>query len=152
MKTNFNFPFRSFVVLILAALAIVSCGLFDDEREEQNEPLVSGVQFGEVVMAEGIGQNNEPVAVTDNFSASQDFIYVVAEADFIESGTTMFARWYRDGEPLEDSSQITADRDYEDTYVEFHLENLQDDFEEGDYSVELFVNGNPTEEIDFTID
>ena len=42
-------------------------------------------------------------------------------------------------------------RDYENTYVEFHLENLTDTMEEGDYSVQLFVNGNPVETVDFTV-
>jgi hypothetical protein len=152
MKRNLKLPFRSILVLILAGLVLSACGLFDDEREEENEPLISGVQFGEVVTAEGIGQNNAPVAVTDTFSDSQDYIYVVAEADHIEAGTTMFARWYRDGEPFEDSAEVTADRDYEDTYVEFHLENLQDNFEEGDYSVTIFVNGNPAEDVEFTVE
>lgn len=155
MKQKFEIPARSFVVLLLIALAIVSCGLFDDaeeERQAENEPLTRGVQLGDVVMAEGVGRNNEPIGVTNRFSSSQDYIYVVAEADYIERGSTLFARWSRDGEPFEDSSQIVADRDYEDTYVEFHLENLRDRFEEGDYSVQLFVNGNPVEEVEFTID
>jgi hypothetical protein len=152
MKADLHFPWRSFVVLALVALLIASCGLFGDERQEENEPLTSGVQFGDVVTAEGIGADNAPVAVTDTFSASQDFIYVVAEADSIEAGTTMFARWYRDGEPFEDSAEVTADRDYQDTFVEFHLENLQNNFEEGDYSVQIFVNGNPAEEVEFTVE
>lgn len=152
MKASSNHPFRSILILVLVGLSFSACGLFDNEREQENEPLISGAQFGQVVMAEGIGQDNAPVAVTDTFSSSQDFIYVVAEADHIDAGTTMFARWYRDGEPFEDSTELTADRDYDDTYVEFHLENLQDNFEEGSYSVQLFVNGNPAEEAEFTIE
>lgn len=152
MKNNVHFPWRSFIVLALMALTIAACGLFEDERETENEPLISGAQFGDVVTAEGIGADNAPVEVTDTFSASQDFIYVVAEVDSLEAGTTMFARWSRDGEPFEDSAEVTADRDYEDTYVEFHLENLQNNFEEGDYSVQIFVNGNPAEEVEFSVE
>lgn len=152
MKSDVHFPWRSFIVLALLALTIAACGLFEDEREAENEPLIGGAQFGDVVTAEGIGANNAPVAVTDTFSASQDFIYVVAEVESLEAGTTMFARWSRDGEPFEDSAEVTADRDYEDTYVEFHLENLQNNFEEGDYTVQIFVNGNPAEEVDFSVE
>jgi hypothetical protein len=138
----------------LFALIVMGCGLFNSaarERVEENEAITAGAELGQVVTAEGVGENNAPVAVTDTFNASQDFIYVVAEANRIEAGTTMFARWYREGEPFEDSSEITADRDYEDTYVEFHLENLQDSMENGDYSVQIFVNGNPAKEVDFTV-
>ena len=77
---------------------------------------------------------------------------MVAEADQIEEGTTMFARWFRDGEPFEDSSEIVADRDYTDTYVEFHLENLEEQMAPGDYSVQIFVNGNPVEEVPFQVE
>jgi hypothetical protein len=53
---------------------------------------------------------------------------------------------------VEDSSEVTADQDYRDTYVEFHLENLNDRLETGDYSVQLFVNGNPVETVDFRVE
>jgi hypothetical protein len=141
--------------LLLITLLLAGCGLFggaEREREQDNEALTEGVEFGDIVMAEGIGANNEPLEVTDTFNDSQDVIYVVAEADYIEEGTTMFARWYRDDEPIEDSSELTADQDYRDTYIEFHLENLQDSLETGDYRVELYVNGNPVESVDFRVE
>jgi hypothetical protein len=131
------------------------CGLFGGaarEREQENEQITEGVRLGRVVTAEGIGAENVPVEETDTFSSSQDFIYLVAEADYIEEGTTMFARWFRDDEPIEDSTAVTADRDYQDTYVEFHLENLESRMETGDYSVQLFVNGNPVETVDFRVE
>ena len=142
-------------VLILLAFSATGCGLFGGaarERQQQNEAITQGVQLGRVVMAEGIGAQNAPVNETDSFSASQDYIYVVAEADSIERGTTMFARWSRDGQPFEDSSELTADRDYTNTYIEFHLKNLENSMETGDYSVQLFVNGNPVETVDFKVE
>lgn len=144
----------SFTLLTLAAVFLAACGLFNSaerERQEQNQPLTQGAEFGQIVTAEGIGANNEPVQVTNTFDASQDFIYLVAEARRLDAGTTMFARWSRDGQPFEDSSSITADRDYSNTYVEFHLENLTNRMETGDYSVQLFVNGNPVETVNFTV-
>lgn len=74
------------------------------------------------------------------------------QTDNIEEGTTFFARWSRDGEPFEDSGEITADRDYTDTYIEFHLENIEEQWETGSYSVLLFVNGYPTERVEFTVE
>lgn len=142
-------------VLILLAFSATGCGLFGGaarERQQQNEAITQGVELGRVVMAEGIGAQNAPVNETDSFSASQDYIYVVAEADSIARGTTMFARWSRDGQPFEDSSELTADRDYTNTYIEFHLENLENSMETGDYSVQLFVNGNPVETVDFKVE
>jgi len=131
------------------------CGRFGGaarERANDNAAITEGIDLGRVVMAEGIGADNAPVGETDTFNDTQDYIYMVAEADYIASGTTLFARWYRDGEPIEDSSEITANQNYENTYIEFHLENLQDRMETGDYSVQLFANGNPIEEVAFTVE
>jgi len=142
-------------ILLLVTVLLAGCGLFGGaarERENENEAVTQGVELGRIVMAEGVGEQNAPVNETDTFSASQDFIYVVAEADHIESGSTLYARWSRGGEPFEDSSEITADRDYNNTYIEFHLENLEDRMETGDYSVQLFVNGNPVETVDFRVE
>ena len=144
-----------FTSIILLAFSVTGCGLFGGaarERQQENEAITQGAQLGRVVMAEGIGEQNAPFNATDTFSASQDYIYVVAEADSIARGTTMFARWSRDGQPFEDSSELTADRDYTNTYVEFHLENLENSMETGDYSVQLFVNGNPVETVDFQVE
>jgi hypothetical protein len=145
------------LLLLLVGFVVMACGLLTDPPREQvenndNVALSRGAQIGEVVTAESIGANNEPIEVTDRFSASEDVIYVVAEADYIESGATLFARWSREGQPFEDSSMITANQDYEDTYVEFHLESLNEEMEEGDYSVQLFVNGNPVATVDFSVE
>jgi hypothetical protein len=143
------------VVLLGFAFVLTGCGLFggaERERQQDNVRITEGVRLGRVVTAEGIGERNAPIQITDRFNSSQDFIYVVAEADYIEEGTTLFARWYRDGEPFEDSSEIRANQDYRDTYIEFHLENLQNRMERGNYSVQIFVNGNPVESAEFTVD
>ena len=141
-------------LLLAALLFMTGCSLIDTnigDFQDDNQGITSGAEFGDVVMAEGIGSGNRPIDVTDVFDASQDYIYVVLEADYIEAGTTMFARWYREGQPFEDSSQLTADRDYENTYVEFHLENLGGRMERGTYSVEIFVNGNSVVEEEFEV-
>jgi len=152
MKRFVKIP--AITAFLLSVLLLSACGLFGgsaQERQQENDALTQGADLGEIVTAEGIGANNSPVAVTDTFSSSQDFIYLVAEANYLEAGTTMFARWSYEGEPFEDSTAVTADRDYQDTYVEFHLENLTDNMEEGDYTVQLFVNGNPVETVDFSV-
>jgi len=113
--------------------------------------VTQGAVLGQIVTAEGIGTNNAPVQETNSFSSSQDYIYAVVKANQIDPGTTMFARWSRDGKPFEDSSELKADKAYKDTYVEFHLENLKDRMEPGDYSVQIFVNGNPAKQTDFTV-
>ena len=155
MKGRTQQPLYTAIILTIIVVLLGGCGLFGGaqrERTNDNAAVIGDVDFGQIVTAEGIGANNTPVGETDTFNDTQDYIYVVAQANHIPAGTTLFARWYRDGDPIEDSSELTANQDYEDTYVEFHLENLQDRMETGDYSVQLFANGNPVDEVNFTVE
>ena len=150
-----SFNLRKLLFFPLIALLVLGCGLFNGaatERDQQNQEVSGGTVLGDVVTAEGIGAQNAPVSETDSFSSSQDVIYVVAEAPHIAQGTSMFARWSKDGQPFEDSAEIVADKDYDNTYVEFHLENLQSEIDQGDYSVQIFVNGNPAKEAQFQVE
>jgi hypothetical protein len=101
-----------------------------EERIQENAPIVSGADLG----------------------TSEDVIYCVVPANRIDSGTTFYARWIYENEPFEDTPTITADRDYTDTYIEFHIEPK--DFgvlEKGDYACKIYVNGNPVQTVDFQV-
>ena len=140
---------------VLATSLACICGQCSNpltQRQQENKPIVSGFDFGDVVMAKGIGANNRPISVTSTFSSSEDVIYVVAYANHIEAGTSMYARWSYEGEPFEDTPVITADRDYDDTYVEFHIEPTEIGvLKAGNYSVKIYVNGNPVKTVEFKI-
>lgn len=155
---------RLAAILMILSVFLVACGAcaipyFGDDapgREPDQAPAIEpdasgAVQFGQVVTAGGIGQGNRPMDESSTFDMNAPIIYVVAEAERVEAGTTMFARWYRDGEPFEDTPVITADRDYTDTFVEFHIEPDQVQLEPGRYSVQIFANGNPGPTVDFTV-
>jgi len=150
-----RFLFLAFALLVLAGNLACICGQCSNpltQRQQDNEPIVSGVDLGEVVMARGIGANNEPISVTSTFSSSEDVIYVVAKANRIDAGTSMYARWSYEGEPFEDTPVITADRTYTNTYVEFHIEPKSIGvLKRGNYTVKIYVNGNPVRTVEFKI-
>lgn len=143
---------RTGLVLTMAFLYMSGCGLLNQANDTATSPdVVQNVQFSDVVTAEAIGERNAPINETDSFSIEQDRIYVVAQAEQLDPGTTIFARWSRDGQAFEDSPELTANQAYQDTYVEFHLEPVNGNFDPGQYSVQLFVNGNPSEQTSFTV-
>jgi hypothetical protein len=146
-------------LLLLLAFFLLACGScslpnpFARDAAPEENPAFSGVELGDVVTAGAIGQGNAPQDVRDTFSRSAPIIFVVVEANRVDAGTTLFARWSRDGEPFEDTPQITADREYTDTYVEFHIEpEGGTQLEPGDYTVQIYVNGNPGPSVDFTVE
>lgn len=118
----------------------------------EENPNLAGAELGDLVIASGIGPNAQPLNLRNEFSTNDPIVYAVAEVARVEQGTTIFARWFRNGEGYEDSPQLIADRTYTDTFVEFHLEPESGrTLEPGDYTVQLYINGNPGPRADFTI-
>jgi hypothetical protein len=143
---------RMLALLAFLALIVSGCSLTNQvDSSQPNTSADQGAVLGRLVTAEQIGQNNAPVNETNAFSASSGRIYAVAEAQRIDPGTSMFARWSRDGRPFEDSQPVTANQEYQNTFVEFHLEPVSGAFDPGQYTVQFFVNGNPDKQTTFTV-
>jgi hypothetical protein len=152
MAKHISIAVRAGLILLAMTLSLSGCSLFNRTSDTQTGPSAAqGAVLGRVVTAQQIGERNAPVDETSTFDASQDRIYVVAEAQQIDSGTSMFARWSRDGKPFEDSQPLTANQAYQNTFVEFHLEPVQGNFDPGQYTVQIFVNGNPDKQATFTV-
>jgi hypothetical protein len=150
MLNRITIVVRTGLVLTMLFLSLGGCGLLNQSSSTAPDA-AQGAVLGRTVTAEGIGDHNAPVNETSTFKASDDRIYVVAEAQSIDPGTILFARWSRDGQPFEDSPELKANQAYQDTFVEFHLEPVSGDFDPGQYKVQLFVNGNPAKEAAFSV-
>jgi len=141
-------------LLLFSSVACI-CGQCSNplaQRQSDNAPIVKGADLGQVVMARGIGDGNRPISPTNSFSSSEDVIYCVVEAKRIDEGTSFYARWSYEGEPFEDTPVITADRQYTDTYIEFHIEPKRlGVLKTGKYSVKIYVNGNPVKTVEFQV-
>jgi len=145
---------RAGIVLLLVALFVSGCSLVNSSTQSPSTPstAIAGAELGQLVTAESIdtANHNAPVNQTSTFNSLNQAIYAVVEAQRIDAGTTMFARWSRDGKPFEDSSEVKADKQYQNTYVEFHLEPTNKAIDPGSYTVQVFVNGNPAKQANFT--
>ena len=146
---------RATIGLLLVALFVSGCSLVNNTTDvpSSGTSSTSGAELGRIVTAESIdtANHNAPVNETSTFNSLNQAIYAVVEAQRIDAGTTMFARWSRDGKPFEDSDEIKADKQYQNTYVEFHLEPTNRAIDPGNYTVQVFVNGNPAKEASFTV-
>lgn len=153
MKLRPDRPKLTATLLLLLMLVLSACSLgLNRNAEPTPNPNFGGTTLGDIVTAGAIGGESEPRDVRDTFSTNDPIIYAVAEATRVEAGTAVFARWMRDGEPVEDSNPITADKLYENIYIEFHLEPTGGTaLVPGDYSVQFYVNGNPGPSTDFTV-
>jgi hypothetical protein len=148
---------RAGIGLLLIALFVSGCSLFNTNSDAQTpstpNSTTAGAELGRIVTAQSIdtANHNAPVNETSTFNSLNQTIYAVVEAQRIDPGTTMFARWSRDGQPFEDSAEIKADKQYQNTYVEFHLEPTNKAIDPGSYTVQVFVNGNPAKQANFTV-
>jgi hypothetical protein len=83
---------------------------------------------------------------------SDDPIYVGFERSQIPAGTSVFARLLREGQGVEDSPEIVADRPMNTcVWFEFSPSVRSGGFEPGSYQTELFVNGNLIDQVQFEV-
>jgi len=117
-----------------------------------NNNTVNTKNLGPVVVAQGVDRDNCAVDATNSFD-NNDPIYVVLEDAQLPRGTTMFARLYEDNKAIEDTQQLTAEDDYDNVCVSFVFEpsNSAEVWDEGNYEVEFFVNGNSYQSTSFQI-
>jgi hypothetical protein len=122
-----------------------------DNGNSDNQNSSSDIHLGSLEISEGIDRDG---CATDNVSSLRNVssFYVIAPDSAFPSGTTVFARLYRDGTAIEDLPAITADQDYSNSCINFVFETTNgDNFESGDYEAEFFVNGNSYDTISFSI-
>ena len=143
---------RAVMLLSIMALMIAGCSLFNQTTSGTGTGTAPGATLGQIVTAAQIDPaTNAPVQPTNSFSSEQSVIYAVVQAERIEPGTSMFARWSRDGQPFEDSEPVKANQLYENRYVEFHLQSTKQRIDPGNYTVQVFVDGNPGQQTSFTV-
>ena len=145
---------RTVILLSVLAALVAGCSLFNQGTSSTGTGTGtgSGATLGQIVTAAQIDPaTNAPVQPTNTFSSEQQVIYAVVQAERIEAGTSMFARWSRDGQPFEDSEPVKANQLYENRYVEFHLQTTKQQIDPGNYTVQVFVDGNPSQQTTFTV-
>jgi hypothetical protein len=108
--------------------------------------------LGPVVAAQNIDRDNCAVDATTSFD-DNDPIYVVLEDSQLEKGTSMFARMYKDGNAIEDTRELVAEQDYNNTCVSFVFEptDRAEVWDAGNYEVEFYINGNAYQSTSFQI-
>ena len=143
---------RTTALLVIMALLIAGCSAYNQTNGGTGTGTAPGATLGQIVTAAQIDPaTNAPVQPTTTFSSAQPVIYAVVQAQRIEPGTSMFARWSRDGQPFEDSDPVKANQLYENRYVEFHLQSTKQQIDPGNYTVQVFVDGNPSQQTSFTV-
>jgi len=143
---------RTMALLLTVALVVAGCSAYNQTSSGTGTGAAPGATLGQIVTAAQIDPaTNAPVQPTNSFSPQQPVIYAVVQAQRIEPGTSMFARWSRDGQPFEDSDPVKANQLYENRYVEFHLQSTKQQIDPGNYTVQIFVDGNPSQQASFTV-
>ena len=167
---NFNFRTCGIIALIGAALlcivplllfgglAALTGGNRNDDSGGNKAPTEfadvvddNGIQISNIVSAGAVNDMGCAVNENDSFD-NTDQIYIVAEDSDFPEGTDVFVRLYREGNPIEDAPEITADQDYENTCVNFlFVPESGTTFDEGDYQAEFYVNGEASGSVAFVV-
>lgn len=109
------------------------------------------VSLGSLVTTSNVDRNGCPTDNTSTFTPT-DSIYVVAPNSAVSTGTNIFARLYREGQPVEDTAVISAAQDYNDTCINFVFEPTAGaELQPGNYEVVFVVNGNETDSVALSV-
>jgi len=150
---------RNLGLLGLLVVALLATGCLSSPQQGtdlQTLPTATTGTFqvqglGAFVTARSIGSGNAPQNVTSTFN-STDTVYAVVQVQQFAQGNRIFARWSANGTVREDTQEITADRDYSNTYLEFHIQGTNSvALPTGNWTVQLIINGNPGPTANFTI-
>ncbi len=114
-------------------------------------PTGSGPQVNSLTLTSAVAAGNSPTNSVTTFAGNAPIIYAVADTRNIRAGDTFFARWSRNGQPVEDTKQLVADRAYPRTNTEFHIQPNGRPFPPGNYTVQVFINGNPGTQAAFVV-
>jgi len=122
------------------------------QNNNTNNNTTDTSNLGPVVAAQNIDRDNCAVDATTSFD-DNDPIYVVLEDSQLEQGTAMFARLYKDGTAIEDTRELVAEQDYNNTCVSFVFEptDRAEVWDAGNYEVEFYINGNAYQSTSFQI-
>lgn len=150
------------IVVIVLAAAVLLPRLFNNTSTptstvpsipQQSNPssnTTGNIQIGNPVAASGIDNNGCAKGTTTSFSTNSN-IYVVAPNSNVPAGTTVFARLLRDNNPIEDTSEITANQDYVNNCINFVFQPTGAPFTPGNYEAQFFINGNQGPSVQFNV-
>jgi hypothetical protein len=111
----------------------------------------TALQLGTLQTASVIAADHRPTTVTNTFTTSST-VYAVFAASNIAAGTNLYAQWLHDGQVYDNSAPLIADKAYKSTFVEFHLQPLPGKpYPPGNYTVQVYVNGNQRLQTTFVV-
>jgi Caspase domain/Effector-associated domain 7 len=143
-------PHPVFRLRNLALVAVALLLLFGIYNVSALFTTAPSVQISSLVTAKAVGTANKPQDVNTVF-LSTETVYAVLSVSSFPKGTSAFARWSRDGSVIEDSPAFAVDRDYHNTYFEFHIVGKQVGLAVGNWIVQIYINGTPGPKTDFRI-
>lgn len=152
---------RNLGLLGLLLVALVATGCLSSPQEGttglQTFPTATTASnqqvngLGAFVTARSIGSDSSPQNVTNTFGPN-DTVYAVVQVQQFAQGNRVFARWSVNGTIRQDTQEIVADRDYSNTYLEFHIQGDNGQpLSTGNWTVQLVINGNPGPTVNFRV-
>jgi hypothetical protein len=164
---NFKLDSRTIIIgiVIIAAVFLIGPRLFNRDNTQVDLPtnqdsgipgvdsntVSDNIEIGNVVTTSAVDMNGCPTDLRADFEPGEQ-VYVVAENSDFPAGTSVFVRLYHEGAALEDAPEIQADRDYNNSCVNFIFEpTFGQAFDPGNYQAEFIVNGNSADTVNFEV-
>ncbi|MAS38198.1 MAG: hypothetical protein CL610_29650 [Anaerolineaceae bacterium] len=158
-NSRFDMKTIGIIALVIIGAVLLLPRLFNTDSLNEPAPVVNenepipgaeNIQIGNPVTALSLDRDGCAVDTTSQFSGREP-IYVVAPDADIPAGTGVFVRLYQDGNAVEDTTEIRADQDYQNTCLNFVFEPVEMSLDPGTYEAEFYINGNPADTVSFEV-
>jgi hypothetical protein len=114
-------------------------------------PTAAQASLYNIVLAQGVGDNDCALSSVSTFSASTQEIYVVATAAGIQPNTRLTSSWFLEGTPVV-THEFVPDFPIDQSCIWFFIDQTDIAFTPGNWSVQLAINDQPAgQPVPFTI-
>lgn len=139
------------LLLLIALLLITGCGSPAAQRTPTPVPTAtpSGPYFSDITFAENVNDDGTLVNPTDSFPAGTGEIWAYFTYSSMQAGQSWGRLWRKDGEVFDDHTGQVWDKTLPASWLAYSL--MDDPVLSGDYSLTLYIDGQPVREKHFYV-
>ena len=171
MKKAINhYPVIILLIVIVAAFATVGCGNQTttaneeivtetvletveetDIDEETAVPEIKTISISDIVTCKDVDANSKPIDITDTFDTGVKIVHLAFNVHNFMTKDQITAQWnYLETGEIAYIANINPPEDGEFNNIEFFITHDQG-FPGGKYNIEIFLNGELSETVEFSI-
>ena len=165
-----HYPVIILLIIIMASFTIIGCGnqtttvnvdavaetveetiVETDTTEETSAPEIKTISISDTVTCKDVDANSKPLEITDTFDTGVKIIHLAFNVYNFTTEDQITAQWnYLETGEIVYMAETNPPMDGEFNNIEFYLSHDQG-LPSGKYNIEIYLNGDLSETVEFSI-